>query len=56
MSRKSGDQFTVPLCRLHHRELHDKGDEEAWWKGWNVDPMDEAERLWAMSHPAKRAS
>ena len=56
MGKKVGDQFTVPLCRLHHRELHDKGDEEAWWKGRNVDPMDEAERLWAMSHPAKRAS
>jgi hypothetical protein len=21
----------VPLCRLHHRELHQRGDEFSWW-------------------------
>lgn len=56
MSRKPGDQFTVPLCRLHHRELHDRGDEEAWWRERSIDPMDEAGRLWALSRPAVQAS
>jgi len=56
MSRKPGDQFTVPLCRLHHRELHDRGDEEAWWRERTTDPMDEAQRLWAMSRPVAHAS
>ena len=31
MSRKVGDDFTVPLCRKHHRDLHDSGNEAAWW-------------------------
>ena len=29
--RKVSDEFTVPLCRGHHRELHRCGDEAAWW-------------------------
>ena len=32
-------QFTVPLCRLHHRELHRKGDEAAWWQANKIDPI-----------------
>ena len=31
MGRKVSDRFTVPICRLHHRELHRKGNERAWW-------------------------
>src|SRR5262249_38867943 len=27
---KVSDEFTVPLCRGHHRELHQAGDEAAW--------------------------
>jgi hypothetical protein len=40
------DEFTVPLCRVHHRELHRRGDEGAWWKGINIDPMPIALRFW----------
>ena len=43
---KPSDEFAVPLCRLHHRSLHDAGDEEAWWRQQKVDPVPEAERLW----------
>lgn len=25
---KNGDEFTIPLCRKHHNELHHFGDEE----------------------------
>ena len=31
LARKPGDQWVVPLCRLHHRALHDAGDETQWW-------------------------
>jgi hypothetical protein len=46
LGRKVSDEFTVPLCRLHHRELHRRGDELAWWQHLNVDPLDTAQRLW----------
>jgi hypothetical protein len=46
LGRKVSDEFTVPLCRLHHRELHRRGDERKWWQGLNVDPLQMAQRLW----------
>ena len=46
LSRKVSDEFTVPLCRVHHRELHQKGDERAWWGKFNIDPMLIALRFW----------
>jgi hypothetical protein len=46
MSRKVSDEFTVPVCRLHHRELHTHGDEKLWWKRINIDPLPIALRLW----------
>jgi hypothetical protein len=30
LGRKVSDEFTVPLCGTHHRELHQRGDELAW--------------------------
>ena len=32
LGRKVSDEFTVPLCRGHHREVHRHGDEAAWWE------------------------
>ena len=46
MSRKVSDEFTVPVCRTHHRELHTHGDERLWWKRLNVDPLPVALKLW----------
>ena len=46
MGRKVSDEFTVPLCRTHHREIHQGGDELTWWQQLNVDPLDNAQRLW----------
>jgi hypothetical protein len=46
LGRKVSDEFTVPLCRLHHRELHRGGNERTWWQGLNVDPLQMAQRLW----------
>jgi ERF superfamily len=44
------DEFTVPVCRIHHRELHRSGDEAAWWQRHNIDPLPVALRLWQHTH------
>ena len=49
LGRKVSDEFTVPLCRIHHRELHRRGDEAAWWKGVGIEPHLVAAALWAQS-------
>jgi hypothetical protein len=43
---KVSDEFTVPLCRGHHRELHRAGNEANWWNTRGIDPMDAARKLW----------
>ena len=49
LGRKVSDEFTVPLCRTHHREVHRVGDEAAWWSRFGVDPYLFAAALWAQS-------
>jgi hypothetical protein len=51
LGRKVSDEFTVPLCRGHHREVHRCGDEAAWWKKIGIDPSAAARYLWLKSHP-----
>ena len=51
LGRKVSDEFTVPLCRGHHREVHRCGDEATWWKAASVDPTDAASVLWRQTHP-----
>jgi hypothetical protein len=51
LGRKVSDEFTVPLCRGHHRELQRHGDEVAWWKNAGVDPAPIAQKLWRKAHP-----
>ena len=46
MGSRVSDEFTVPVCRIHHRELHSSGDEAAWWRSLNIDPLPVALRLW----------
>jgi hypothetical protein len=46
MSRKVGDDFTVPLCRAHHRELHHSGNESAWWHDMGIEPLEIARQIW----------
>ena len=54
---KSGDQYTVPVCRMHHTggslSVHHDGDEAGWWQAKGVDPIAIARRLWA-SGPGPR--
>jgi hypothetical protein len=51
LGRKASDEFTVPLCRGHHREIHRFGDEAAWWRQTGVDPTVTARALWLTTHP-----
>jgi hypothetical protein len=53
IGRKVSDEFTVPLCRVHHREVHRCGDETEWWNKIGVDPLAIASALWAQTHPLR---
>jgi hypothetical protein len=46
LGRKVSDEFSVPLCRSHHRELHRLGNESRWWKGVGINPLKIARGLW----------
>jgi hypothetical protein len=46
LGRKVSDEYTVPVCRLHHRELHRYGDEASWWAAVSIDPVPIALKLW----------
>jgi hypothetical protein len=53
LGRKVSDEFVVPLCRGHHREVHRGADEAAWWQSAATDPMVAARRLWLETHPLR---
>jgi hypothetical protein len=46
MGLKVSDEFTVPLCRTHHRDNHSSGDEVAWWERRAIDPLATSRMLW----------
>jgi hypothetical protein len=46
LGHKASDEFAVPLCRMHHREVHRAGDERIWWKAAGIDPLKVAHKLW----------
>src|SRR5262245_45401718 len=46
LGNRVSDEFLVPVCRIHHRELHHQGDEAAWWGKIHIDPLPVALRLW----------
>jgi hypothetical protein len=50
MGRKVSDRSTVPLCRVHHRALHRRGNEHAWWDDQGIDPLPAAATLWRKTH------
>jgi ERF superfamily len=47
LGRKVSDEFTVPLCRTHHRQVHNRGDERAWWEEVRINPQPIARQLWS---------
>ena len=53
---KVSDEFTVPLCRAHHRQLHQVGNEVAWWEGLNINALEIAKGLWDQTHPKTRTA
>jgi hypothetical protein len=64
VSLKVSDEFTVPLCAIHHDQNHSTGKERDWWQERNIDPLTIAHSLWRQScarqpaladaHPAQR--
>ncbi len=55
LASKPSDEWTVPLCLLHHRALHDVGAEETWWEDQGIDAKGEAERLWCTTQSGAAA-
>ena len=47
---KVSDEFTGPLCRGHHRQLHQAGNEIAWWHDLDINALKIAKELWEESH------
>jgi hypothetical protein len=43
---KVSDEFSVPLCRGHHREVHRAGNEAQWWENVGIDALAIAHKLW----------
>jgi hypothetical protein len=53
LGRKVSDEFAVPLCRTHHREVHRCGNEAEWWNKFGIDPLIVAAALWTQTRPVR---
>jgi DNA recombination protein Rad52 len=53
---KVSDEFTVPLCRGHHRQLHQAGNEVNWWEDLKINALEIAKNLWEQTHPKSAAA
>jgi hypothetical protein len=53
---KVSDEFTVPVCRGHHRQLHQAGNEAAWWEDLQINALQIARDLWEKTHRPKAPS
>jgi hypothetical protein len=47
LGRKVSDEYTVPLCLSHHRDVHRSGNEVVWWENARIDPLAAALQLWS---------
>jgi len=56
LGMKVSDEFTVPLCRGHHRQLHQAGNEVAWWDDLKINALEIASGLWEQTHPGSAAT
>ena len=55
LGRKVSDEFTVPLCREHHRDLHQHGNEANLWTKQGIEPLSIASTLWSKTHAVEIA-
>jgi hypothetical protein len=55
LGQKVSDEYTVPLCRVHHREIHNTNQEAEWWKKLKIDPLKIASDLWQRSAAGNQA-
>ena len=54
---KVSDDFTVPVCAIHHNHVHTLGKEQERWQKQNIDPLKVARALWQErqeQHPAEK--
>jgi DNA recombination protein Rad52 len=49
LALRVSDEFTVPLCAIHHSDNHATGDDRAWWHARAIDPLAVARELWLTS-------
>jgi hypothetical protein len=56
LSLKVSDEFTVPLCAIHHHHIHSTGKERDWWQERKIDPLSVASRLWQQSRKGHLAA
>jgi hypothetical protein len=56
LGRKVSDEFTVPLCRTHHREAHRASQELQWWQSKGLAPMEAARTLWSKTQGRPQAT
>jgi hypothetical protein len=46
VSRKTGDNWAVPVCHTCHMKLHAYGDEQSWWDLEGIDAKEWASKNW----------
>jgi ERF superfamily len=56
LGRKVSDEFTVPLCRIHHRDLHRSRNEAGWWAKLGIDAVGTARKLWVKTRSPDSAA
>jgi hypothetical protein len=52
----ASDEFIVPVCRVHHRDLYRSGDEATWWRRLNIDPVPVALKRWQQTRGSGEVS
>jgi DNA recombination protein Rad52 len=56
LTQKVSDEFVVPLCPMHHDELHRAAAERDWWREKGLDPLPVALELWQKSRQGSVSS
>lgn len=55
MGSKESDDQTIPLCNLHHRELHEStGKNRTWWMMKQEEWLNMTKKKWQREYGGKR--